>query len=86
MEQKRSDETRKYWKRFACLVMLCCVMALVSGEPPAAAAPPLFLSLLLFYNSPLLIARHRGTVPLFAPGAYNDLGEYFSPVRRQTQA
>lgn len=39
MEQKRSDGTRKYWKRFACLVMLCCVMALVSGEPPAAAAP-----------------------------------------------
>lgn len=39
MEQKRSGGTRKYWKRFACLVMLCCVMALVSGEPPAAAAP-----------------------------------------------
>lgn len=39
MEKKTSGGTRKYWKRFACLVMLCCVTALVSGEPPASAAP-----------------------------------------------
>ena len=39
MEKKTSGGARKQWKRFACLVMLCCVIALVSGEPPAAAAP-----------------------------------------------
>jgi len=39
MKKKTSAGAGKQWKRFACLVMLCCVMALVSGEPPAAAAP-----------------------------------------------
>lgn len=39
MKKRTSAGAGKQWKRFACLVMLCCVMALVSGEPPAAAAP-----------------------------------------------
>ena len=39
MEKKTPGGARKQGKRFACLVMLCCVVALISGEPPAAAAP-----------------------------------------------
>lgn len=39
MKKNTSAGAGKQWKRFACLVMLCCVMALASGEPPAAAAP-----------------------------------------------
>ena len=39
MKRKTARNAGRQWKRVACLVMLCCVMALVSGEPPAAAAP-----------------------------------------------
>lgn len=39
MGKRISAKTGRPWKRVACLAMLCCVMALVSGEPPAAAAP-----------------------------------------------
>ena len=39
MRQKPASEKYKKWKRLACLVLLCCITALVSGEPPAAAAP-----------------------------------------------
>lgn len=39
MKKNTSAGAGKQRKRFACLVMLCCVMALASGEPPAAAAP-----------------------------------------------
>ena len=39
MREKPAGEKCKKWKRLACLVLLCCITALVSGEPPAAAAP-----------------------------------------------
>lgn len=39
MKRLAPGKAGKQWKRFLCLLMLCCVTALVSGEPPAEAAP-----------------------------------------------